>query len=176
MVLCARRMYSDADSSPHRHLNGIAPLHARPPDGRPLPRELLSLDASEGSDSEEHTTHTTCTTTHTSATLVQSPPIHSQSHSHLPIPVSCPSVPRPRFRVVTGDSLTDPMRARRDPVRTWVNRPDERRLDDRPAPLKKIIWPTLSHLSFPSLATCLSRYPLAGRSLGLPSRGLTRCA
>ncbi|XP_064072749.1 uncharacterized protein LOC135193589 [Vanessa tameamea] len=35
------RMFARADNSACRHLHGIAPLHARPPDGRPQPRELL---------------------------------------------------------------------------------------------------------------------------------------
>lgn len=48
----ARRMYDRADNGPYDHLRGFAPLHARPPDGRPLPRELLRLaSSSEGEDS-----------------------------------------------------------------------------------------------------------------------------
>ncbi|KAL4704858.1 hypothetical protein ACJJTC_017643 [Scirpophaga incertulas] len=38
----ARRMYDRADNGPHLHLHQIAPYVPRPPDGRPLPRELLT--------------------------------------------------------------------------------------------------------------------------------------
>ena len=41
VVQLARRMFDRADNGPHEHLQNIAPLHARPPEGRPLPRELL---------------------------------------------------------------------------------------------------------------------------------------
>ncbi|CAH2086117.1 unnamed protein product [Euphydryas editha] len=34
-------MFARADNGACIHLHGIAPLHARPPEGRPLPRELL---------------------------------------------------------------------------------------------------------------------------------------
>nr|XP_026497515.1 uncharacterized protein LOC113401701 [Vanessa tameamea] len=36
-----RTMFARADNSACRHLHGTVPLHARPPDGRPQPRELL---------------------------------------------------------------------------------------------------------------------------------------
>lgn len=42
----ARRMYDCADNSRHAHLHDIAPHHARPPEGRPLPRELLLIPLS----------------------------------------------------------------------------------------------------------------------------------
>lgn len=35
-------MFARADKSGLSHLRGIAPLHARPPDGRPLARELIT--------------------------------------------------------------------------------------------------------------------------------------
>ncbi|CAH2085256.1 unnamed protein product [Euphydryas editha] len=37
----ARAMFARADNGACIHLHGIAPLHARPPESRPLPRELL---------------------------------------------------------------------------------------------------------------------------------------
>ncbi|CAH2089908.1 unnamed protein product [Euphydryas editha] len=37
----ARTMFARADKDANTHLHGIAPLHARPPEGRPLTRELL---------------------------------------------------------------------------------------------------------------------------------------
>ncbi|CAH2091887.1 unnamed protein product [Euphydryas editha] len=37
----ARAMFARADNDACIYLHGIAPLHARPPEGRPLPRELL---------------------------------------------------------------------------------------------------------------------------------------
>lgn len=38
----AKRMFERADASPWPHLQNLAPLHARPPDGKPLPRDLLA--------------------------------------------------------------------------------------------------------------------------------------
>lgn len=37
----ARTMFARANKGACVYLHGIAPLHARPPDGRPLPLELL---------------------------------------------------------------------------------------------------------------------------------------
>lgn len=41
VIRLARNMYERAENGPHEHLHNIAPLHARPPDGTALPRELL---------------------------------------------------------------------------------------------------------------------------------------
>lgn len=41
VVRCTERMFDRADNGPHPHLRGFAPLHSRPPDGKPLPRELI---------------------------------------------------------------------------------------------------------------------------------------
>ncbi|CAH2105212.1 unnamed protein product [Euphydryas editha] len=35
------RLFARVDNGPQVHLHGIAPLHRRPPEGRPLARELL---------------------------------------------------------------------------------------------------------------------------------------
>ncbi|CAG5015556.1 unnamed protein product [Parnassius apollo] len=43
VVRLARGMFDRADNGPHEHLNGFAPLHSQPPDGRPYPRELLPI-------------------------------------------------------------------------------------------------------------------------------------
>ncbi|XP_028041268.1 uncharacterized protein LOC114251258 [Bombyx mandarina] len=41
VIRLSRNMYERAENSPHEHLHNIGPLHARPPDGKALPREIL---------------------------------------------------------------------------------------------------------------------------------------
>ncbi|CAH2106405.1 unnamed protein product [Euphydryas editha] len=50
----ARTLFARADNSACTHLHGIAPLHARPPDGRPLPRELLLSTSGPNTDIDDN--------------------------------------------------------------------------------------------------------------------------
>ncbi|CAH2094959.1 unnamed protein product [Euphydryas editha] len=50
----ARTMFARADNSACTQLHGIAPLHARPPEGRPLPRELLLSTSGPNTDIDDN--------------------------------------------------------------------------------------------------------------------------
>ncbi|CAG4946345.1 unnamed protein product [Parnassius apollo] len=49
----ARGLFDRADNGPHLHINQLAPLHTRPPDGGPYPRELLSISIRESSNNPQ---------------------------------------------------------------------------------------------------------------------------